>query len=88
MESEEKVLPQSICLRCGKPSAKYRPFLCEKCDREMEKLCNKYPEFSGEIKYQFMDRKAPVIKILEVLIKRCEQLQARLEEELEKENEA
>jgi len=82
MVSEERVLPQSICVRCGKPSAEYRPFLCVKHDREMEKLQKKYSEFSGEIKYQFMDRKAPVTKILETLIKKCEQVQVRLEKDL------
>ena len=81
MDSEEKKKPQNFCLICGEPSAPYRPFLCVKHDRELEKLKKKYYWFSREIRLLYVDKKLPVLEVLEFLIEECDKVKALLEKD-------
>ena len=78
MDSEEKKKPQNFCVRCGKPSANYRPFLCKEHDKELEGLCRRYPEFTMRITELYM-RKSPIIDILKTLIELCKERKRELE---------
>jgi len=74
---KKKILKQSICARCGKPSV--MPYVCKEHDKELETLCKRLNEFHIEIRYGYM-RGTSVLRILERIKKRMSQLKTIIEE--------
>lgn len=83
VSKKKKVLPQTICLRCGGKSAEYRPFVCVKCDKELTRLQKDYPQLSSEIQDLYLYKKLPIEEILRRLIDVCDSLKGEIEKELE-----